>query len=79
MNQSTKKEVSELLDKLKTIEASVRNLSDELNEKYDNLSERQQDSDRGMAMWDEAECLTNAADSIDDAINELTDCMKLQQ
>jgi chromosome segregation ATPase len=83
MNANDRKKVCSLLATLESLKAQVEDIGAELREiadaeqgKYDNLSEGLQESDKGQAIYDAANYLSDAADAaeggnIDDAIDAI--------
>ena len=76
MNKQTRKEIEKLVESLDEIKCSVENIQADEEEKYDNLPESIQDSDRGDEFQNAIDTLEGAAQSIEEAIdylNEITE------
>lgn len=71
MNKQQKKQIAIWLDSLESIKSGIEEMQSEEEEKYDNLPESLQDSERGEAMCQASENLELAAGSLDDAIASL--------
>lgn len=76
MNAKQKKQVKDWISQLEEIKNDIETMSIEESEKYDNLPESIQDSERGDAISEAADTLDEAASSIEEIIsslNEITD------
>lgn len=76
MNAKQKKQVKDWISQLEEIQNNMETMSIEENEKYDNLPEGIQDSERGDAISEAADTLDEAASSIEEIIfslKEITD------
>lgn len=71
MNAAQRKRIATILSELETLRGSVEELQGEEQDKYDNMPESLQSSDRGESMEEDIECLTTAADSLQEAIDAL--------
>ena len=71
MNNRQRKKIDTMLSKLEKIQGEINDMSAEEQEKYDNLPESIQDSDRGSDMENSIEYLDEAANLIDDVIDNL--------
>lgn len=76
MNAKQKKQVKDWISQLEGIQNKMETMSIEENEKYDNMPEGLQDSERVDAISEAADTLDEAASSIEEIIfslNEITD------
>ncbi len=76
MNKQDRKELSEALAKAEEALDTIREISEREQEKYDNLPEGLQASDRGDSIQEAIGALEDAADEMEGAIEsakELTD------
>ena len=76
MNAKTRKEIEKLTESLDEIKCAVENIQSDEEEKFDNLPEGIQDSERGEEFQAAIENLESAASSIEEAIdylNEITE------
>lgn len=71
MNKNDKKQVSNWLDQLDEVRSHIEDMIDTEQEKYDNLPEGIQDSERGGAIEEAIENLEAAKDSLEEAIESL--------
>jgi hypothetical protein len=76
MNKDTRKEIAELMDKATDLAASLRSIQERIAEiasdeddKFNNLPEGIQMSERGQAIEEAAGILTEQADEMDSAID----------
>jgi len=67
MNQKQKKELDEIFSKLEEIEERLSAMRDEEEEKYENLSEGLQQSEKGQA-------IESAKNALDEACTHISDC-----
>jgi hypothetical protein len=73
MNKQDRKEIAELVEILENAKGRVENLCDAEQEKFDNLSEGLQQSERGQKMEEDTATLTLVGENLDDAINSLNE------
>ena len=71
MNNAGRKQIEELIDKLEGIKGEIEEMQSAEQEKFDNLSEGLQQSERGQGYEQAAEYLQTAVDSIDEALSNL--------
>lgn len=71
MNAKDRKKVSEWIDTLIDMKAEIENMQEDQQEKYDNLPEGLQDSEKGEALEEAANTLEEVSDSVDSAIESL--------
>ena len=73
MNAKTRKEIEKLTESLDEIKCAVENIQSDEEEKFDNLPEGIQDSERGEEFQAAIENLESAASSIEEAIDYLNE------
>ena len=73
MNAKQRKQVEQIISKLSEIQTEIEGLRDEEQDKYDGMPDGLQESERGCAIQEAADQLDYAADSVQDAIDNLTD------
>lgn len=71
MNKQGKKQIEKWIDTLTNMKEDIESMQEEEQDKFDNLPEGIQESERCEAIQESADNLENAASSIDDAISEL--------
>lgn len=71
MNSKQRKQIDVIVISLGDLKDELELLASEESDKYDNLSEGLQASERGQAIEEAAAALERAVSSVDDAINEL--------
>lgn len=71
MNKQNRKVIEGYISSLEDIKQNVEYMLDEENEKYENMPEGLQDSERGEAIQNAIDNLESASDSIGDAIEYL--------
>lgn len=76
MNKYNRMKISEWIDKLNDIKGEVDAMQEEESNKYDNLPEGLQDSEKGEAIYESVENLESAANSLEEAIDYLEDAKK---
>ena len=64
------------IDSLEDIKQNIESMLDEENEKYDNMPEGLQESERGEAIQNAIDNLESASDAIGDAIDYLNDAIE---
>lgn len=73
MNKNQRKTIDGWKESIKKIKSGIEEMQEEENDKYENLPEGIQDSDRGTAMYEGIESLEEAANSLDEAIDYLSE------
>lgn len=80
MNKQTRKQLSEIADKYTSIATMIEGLKTDLEyiqeeeqEKYDNLLEGLQDSEKGNTLYESAESIEEIVNRLDDLATELYD------
>lgn len=71
MNAVTRKAISSIMDTLEEKKSELESLAEEEQEKYDNLPEGIQYSERGDKLQEAADNLQEYADSLQDVIDNL--------
>lgn len=75
MNKLGRKQIEAIISKLEDLRDEIEALKDEEQEKYDNLPESLQDSERGETFTDNVDNMETAYDDIDDAISNLQEIL----
>lgn len=75
MNNLQRKRIERLIEKLEAIRDEFYEMAEEEQEKFDNMPESLQDSERGEALQEGADNLQEQADAIDDAITNLQELL----
>lgn len=73
MNKAQKSQIEKWIDSLSEIKEGVEYMIEEENEKYGNMPENLQDSERGEKMYEGIENLEAASSSLEEAIDSLND------
>lgn len=73
MNKSQRKTIDGWKESIKEIKSGIEEMQEEENDKYENLPEGIQDSDRGTTMYEGIESLEAAATSLDEALDNLSE------
>ena len=68
MNKTIRKRINELMEGLQSIRDEIEMIADQEQEKYDNLPESLQSSERGETLESVIESLQSGMGSIDEAI-----------
>lgn len=76
MNKNDRKQVAEWSDKLDKIKSEIEAMKEEQGERFDNLPEGIQESERGDRILDAIENLGYSVDSIEEAIDSLNEAME---
>lgn len=71
MNKEQKNKIEQLKSQLLDISEQIEKLSDEEQEKFDNLNEGMQAMERFQKLQENADCLSTAQEQIEDVINTL--------
>lgn len=70
MNKQQRKNLSDMLDEIAGYVSTLEEMAEEEQEKYDNMPEGLQDSERGQAIQEAADNLQQAADDLQNWIDE---------
>lgn len=73
MNKENRKKIEEFVTKLEDIKSGIEDMQAGEEDKYDNLPEGIQDSEKGEAICDAIENLSCAASSLEESIDYLND------
>ena len=73
MNKTQRNQIEKWIDSLTEIKEGVESMIEEENEKYENMPENLQDSERGEKMYEGIENLESASSSLEEAIDSLND------
>lgn len=73
MNKTQRNQIEKWIDSLTEIKEGVESMIEEENEKYENMPESLQDSERGEKMYEGIENLESASSSLEEAIDSLND------
>lgn len=76
MNNTRRKQIQGIIDKLEELKSDIEILKDEEQEAFDNLPEGIQASERGEAMETAAYNLDEAYESLDSVIDSLTESIE---
>ncbi len=77
MNKQQRKKLSDMLDEIEGYVSTLEEMSNEEQEKYDNMPEGLQDTERGQAIQDAADNLQQAADDLQNWVDEVRGNMEL--
>lgn len=72
MNNTTRKELRALIEKLEEVFSDLETMSSDEQEKFDNLTEGLQATEKGQEMEQAASTLSDQAYSLRDIIDELS-------
>ena len=75
MNKENRKKITQWIDTLETIKSEIEEMQAGEEDKYDNLPEGIQDSEKGEAICDAIENLGSAEGSLEDVIDYLNDAI----
>lgn len=75
MNKKGKKQIEEIITGLEGYKSQIENLQNEEEEKFDNMPEGLQESERGEVMQDAIDNLSSAADGIEESIGCLQEIL----
>lgn len=70
MNKQQRKKLSDMLDEIAGYVSTLEEMAEEEQEKYDNMPEGLQDSERGQTIQEAADNLQQAADDLQNWIDE---------
>ena len=73
MNKKDRKRLSELIEQRQSLVNEVDEIGQSEQEKFDNLTEGLQSSERGQQYQEVAEAIESACSDIEDALSNLTD------
>jgi len=73
MNKKQREQIGKWIDSINEIKEGVESMIEEENEKYENMPENLQDSERGEKMYEGIENLESASSSLEEAIDSLND------
>jgi len=76
MNKNDRKQIDEWIDKLEEIKSGIEDMQENEQEKFDNLPEGIQDSERGERMCNAIDYLEYAASAIEEATDNLNSAME---
>lgn len=76
MNATQRNLLQKLHDTLGDVKSELESMQEEETEKFDNLSEGLQASERGQAMQAAADALAEAASSIEEAMGSVEEAMQ---
>ena len=76
MNKQRRKWLSDVITKLEEAKTDIESIAEEEREAYDNLPEGIQESDKGDAMYENADNLDQAASDLDDLISNLNEIIE---
>lgn len=71
MNKQQRKELAEIIADLQELKNRLNNIATEEHEKFDNLSEGLQSTEKGQALIEGAETVEEQAGILEDLISEL--------
>ena len=71
MNKAQRNKIEKWIDSITEIKEGVESMIEEENEKYENMPENLQDSERGEKMYEGIENLESASSSLEEAIDSL--------
>lgn len=73
MNKHDRKRLAELIDQIQALVNEVDEIGQSEQEKFDNLTEGLQQSERGQQYQEVADAIESACSDIEDALSNLTD------
>lgn len=76
MNKKDRKVISGWIDNLERIKSEIEDMQSEEEEKFDNLPDGIQESERGERMIESIEYLGDSVSSIEEAIDSLNEAME---
>ena len=76
MNKVQRNQIEKWIDSITEIKEGVESMIEEENEKYENMPENLQDSERGEKMHEGSENLEAAASSLEEAIDSLNSAIE---
>lgn len=75
MNKIGRKQIEAIINKIESLRDEIETLKDEEQEKYDNLPDSLQDSERGETLTNNVDNMETAYDSLDEAIGWLLEIL----
>ena len=75
MNKIGRKQIEAIINKIESLRDEIGTLKDEEQEKYDNLPDSLQDSERGETLTNNVDNMETAYDSLDEAIGWLLEIL----
>ena len=76
MNKAMKDELQGIIDTIEEAQYDLEDIVDNLQDKYDNLSEASMYGDKGEQMEEEIDSLENACHNLEDTLAELCSLLK---
>ena len=76
MNKKDRKRLAELIEKIQSLVNEVDKIGQSEQEKYDNLTEGLQSSERGQRYQEVADAIESACSTIEDGLSELNDLLE---
>ena len=73
MNKARRKQIAAAIGILETVKETIEDIRGAEEDAYDNLPESIQESDKGEEMQEYVEALEDACDSLDEALDRLSD------
>ena len=73
MNKNDRKRLAELIDQIQALVNEVDEIGQSEQEKFDNLTEGHQQSERGQQYQQVADAIESACSDTEDALSNLTD------
>lgn len=71
MNKMNRKQLSDLISRIETIHEELDEIKDGEEEKFDNLPENLQDSEKGEAFSEVIDFLDTAVEDLNDAVEQI--------
>ena len=75
MNKIGRKQIEAIINKIESLRDEIETLKDEEQEKYDNLPDSLQDSERGETLTNNVDNMETAYDCLDEAIGWLLEIL----
>ena len=76
MTKKDKKHLEDLLAKIEDIRAAIESMKDAEEEKYDNMSDGWQESERGCTMAENIDSLDTCFCGLDDAVEAINEILE---
>ena len=76
MTKKDKKQLQAMMQQLEDIRAAIEAMKDAEEEKYDNMSEGWQESERGCTMYDNIDSLDSCYSGLDDAVEAINEILE---
>lgn len=77
MNKTMKDELQGIIDNIEEAQYDLENLIDDLQDKYDNLSEASMYGDKGEEMEEEIDSLENANATLGDVLKNMSSLLEM--